>query len=87
MDKIPKSVLTGTFDYGASIRTIHKDVSLGLKEAEALQVPMWVGQNVRQVWEFALTQGGADLDFTALIRYMEAWTGVEVRSRRGGAQA
>ncbi|MNX46982.1 2-(hydroxymethyl)glutarate dehydrogenase [compost metagenome] len=87
VDKIPKSVLTGTFDYGASIRTIHKDVSLGLKEAEALQVPMWVGQNVRQVWEFALTQGGADLDFTALIRYMEAWTGVEVRSRRGGAQA
>lgn len=87
VDKVPKSVLTGTFDYGASIRTIHKDVSLGLKEAEALQVPMWVGQNVRQVWEFALTQGGADLDFTALIRYMEAWTGVEVRSRRGGAQA
>jgi 3-hydroxyisobutyrate dehydrogenase-like beta-hydroxyacid dehydrogenase len=82
VDKIPTSVLTGTFDYGASIRTIHKDVSLGLKEAEALNVPMWVGQNVRQVWEFAITQGGADLDFTAMIRYMEAWSGVEVRSKK-----
>lgn len=83
-DKIPKSVLPGTFDYGASIRTIHKDVSLGLDEAHALQVPMWLGQSVRQAWEFAITQGGEDLDFTALIRYMEAWAGVEVRSRRGG---
>lgn len=80
-DKIPKAVLPRTFDYGASIRTIHKDVSLGLREAEVLNVPMWVGQNTRQLWEYAITQGGADEDFTALIRYMEAWAGAEVRGR------
>jgi len=81
VDKIPKSVLPGTFDYGATIRTIHKDVSLGLREARDLQVPMWLGQSVRQAWEFAMTQGGADLDFTALIKYMEDWAGVQVRDR------
>lgn len=81
-DKIPKAILPGTFDYGASIRTIHKDVSLGLQEAHALAVPMWLGQSVRQAWEFAITQGGQDQDFTALIKYMEAWAGVEVRSRK-----
>lgn len=80
-DKVPKSILTGTFDYGASIHTIHKDVSIGLEEAHDLQVPMWLGQSVRQAWEFAITQGGGDLDFTALIQYMERWAGVEVRSR------
>ena len=80
-DKIPKAVLPRSFDYGASIRTIHKDVSLGLREAELLQVPMWVGQNTRQLWEYALTQGGGDQDFTALIRYMEDWAGVQVRGR------
>jgi 3-hydroxyisobutyrate dehydrogenase-like beta-hydroxyacid dehydrogenase len=80
-DKVPKSILTGTFDYGASIRTIHKDVSIGLEEAHDLQVPMWLGQSVRQAWEFAITQGGEDLDFTALIQYMERWAGVQVRSR------
>ncbi|MBO9353640.1 NAD-binding protein [Bordetella petrii] len=85
LDKIPKSVLTGTFDYGATIRTIHKDVSLGLAEAEALRVPMWLGQSVRQAWEFAITQGGEDLDFTALIRYMEDWAGARVRSRKAPA--
>lgn len=81
-DKIPKAILTRTFDYGASIRTIHKDVSLGLDEAHALSVPMWLGQSVRQAWEFAITQGGQDLDFTALIKYMEGWAGVEVRGRQ-----
>lgn len=86
-DKIPKAVLPRTFDYGATIRTIHKDVSLGLREAEILQVPMWVGQNIRQIWEHALTQGGADQDFTALIRYMEAWAGAEVRGRAAGLRA
>ncbi len=82
VDKVPRAILPGTFDYGASIRTIHKDVSLGLDEAQALAVPMWMGQTVRQAWAFAITQGGEDLDFTALIKYMEAWAGVEVRSRK-----
>jgi 3-hydroxyisobutyrate dehydrogenase-like beta-hydroxyacid dehydrogenase len=85
-DKIPKAVLPRSFDYGATIRTIHKDVSLGLREAELLQVPMWVGQNTRQLWEFALTQGGANQDFSALIRYMEAWAGTQVRGRAAGPE-
>lgn len=80
-DKVPKSVLPRSFDYGAAIRTIHKDVTLGLDEAEDLGVPMWVGRNIRQVWEHAMTQGGAEEDFTALIRYMEAWAKTEVRGR------
>ena len=82
-DKVPKSVLPGTFDYGAATRTLHKDITVGLEEAEALGVPMWVARNTRQVWEFAMTQGGADLDFTTLIQYFEKWAGVEVRSKKG----
>ena len=81
-DKVPKSVLPGTFDYGASTHTMHKDISLALIEAEQLKVPMWVANNTRQVWEFAVTQGGADLDFTTLIQYYEKWAGVEVRSKK-----
>ena len=81
-DKVPKSVLPGTFNYGASTHTLHKDISLGLIEAEELKVPMWVANNTRQVWEFAMTQGGTDLDFTTLIQYYEKWAGVEVRSKK-----
>ena len=87
VDKVPKAILPGTFDYGASIRTIHKDVSIGLEEAQALGVPMWLGQSMRQAWAYAITQGGEHQDFTTLIKYMEAWAGVQVRSRRTPAPA
>jgi len=81
-DKVPKSVLPGTFDYGASTHTMHKDISMALVEAEELKVPMWVANNTRQVWEFAMTQGGNDLDFTTLIQHYEKWAGVVVRSKK-----
>ena len=62
---------------------MHKDVKLAMEEAEALGVPMWVGQPVRQWWSYALNRGGTGEDFTHLVRYMEEQAGdVEVRSRR-----
>lgn len=79
-DKVPLAVLSGTFDYGARLGTLYKDVSLGLAEAEAAGVPMWALTAVGQLWRFAMLQGGGEEDFTALIRYIERWAGVEVRS-------
>ncbi|OYV35792.1 MAG: hypothetical protein B7Z80_17340 [Rhodospirillales bacterium 20-64-7] len=80
-DKIPKAVLTGSFDYGANLTTMVKDVVLGLKEAEALGVPMWVHETVGQLWRFGEQQGLGRDDFTSLIKVLEGWTGVAVRSR------
>lgn len=81
-DKVPRAVLPGTFDYGARLTTMLKDVVLGLQEAEALGVPMWVHQQVGQLWRFGEQQGLGQADFTALIRILEGWAGVEVRSRK-----
>ena len=80
-DKIPKAVLPGTFDYGSRLEIIYKDVRLGLEEAASLHVPMWVGSIVGATWEFAMSQGGANEDYSTLIRHMEQWSGVQVRSR------
>jgi 3-hydroxyisobutyrate dehydrogenase-like beta-hydroxyacid dehydrogenase len=82
LTKVPKSVLTGTFDYGSSLTIMLKDVVLGLQEADALGVPMWVHGTVGQLWRFAEQQGLGPADFTSLIKVMEGWAGVEVRSRR-----
>jgi 3-hydroxyisobutyrate dehydrogenase-like beta-hydroxyacid dehydrogenase len=82
LTKVPKSVLTGTFDYGSSLTIMLKDVVLGLQEADALDVPMWVHGTVGQLWRFAEQQGLGSADFTSLIKVMEGWAGVEVRSRR-----
>jgi 3-hydroxyisobutyrate dehydrogenase len=81
-DKVPRAVLPGTFDYGARLATMVKDVMLGLREAETLGVPMWAHETVASVWRFAMTQGYGDADLTSLIKVMEGWAGVEVRSRR-----
>jgi 3-hydroxyisobutyrate dehydrogenase-like beta-hydroxyacid dehydrogenase len=49
LDKVPRAVLPGTFDYGARLSTMVKDVTLGLEEAHALGVPMWAHETVAQL--------------------------------------
>ena len=78
-DKFPKAILPRTFDYGFATGLMYKDVRLALEEAEALQVPMWVGSAVRQLWQFANAQIGPASDFTNIIRCIEDWAGVEVK--------
>jgi 3-hydroxyisobutyrate dehydrogenase-like beta-hydroxyacid dehydrogenase len=77
-DKIPKYVLTRSFDFGFALGLSAKDVRLCLDEAEALGVPMIVGSAARQLLTVAKGQLGADGDLTALIKPIEGWAGVEV---------
>ena len=80
-DKFPRAILPGTFDYGFTNGLMYKDVRLCLDEAEAIGVPMWVGSMVRQMFQFATNQQGADADFTTIVKCIEEWAGVEVRAR------
>jgi 3-hydroxyisobutyrate dehydrogenase-like beta-hydroxyacid dehydrogenase len=80
-DKFPRAILPGTFDYGFTNGLMYKDVRLCLDEAEAMGVPMWVGSMVRQMFQFATNQQGADADFTTIVKCIEQWAGVEVRAR------
>jgi 3-hydroxyisobutyrate dehydrogenase len=84
LTKVPNAVLTGSFNHGASLETMLKDVTLGLAEAEALGVPMLVHQQQGTLWRLAQQQGLGGQDFTALIKLLEGWAGVEVRSRQPG---
>lgn len=77
-DKFPASILTRSFDYGGKLSTMYKDVSLCLEEARQLNVPMWVGANVVNLWFHAMTQGRGDDDYTTLIQMIEEWARVTV---------
>lgn len=77
-DKFPKSVLPRTFNYGFKTDLVYKDIKLCLDQAERLGVPMWVGNTVRQLWGYAMSQGAGPKDFTTIIQYVEAWAGVQV---------
>lgn len=83
-DKFPRAILPRTFDYGFTNGLMYKDLRLCLDEAEGLGVPMWVGNMVRQMFQLATTQQGADADFTMIVKCIEQWAGVEVRARQPG---
>jgi 3-hydroxyisobutyrate dehydrogenase-like beta-hydroxyacid dehydrogenase len=86
-DKFPRSILPRTFDYGAKLSIMYKDVELCLAEARALHVPMWVGAAVGQLWFQGIAEGRGDDDFTALIKTLEGWTGVVVGDRTDGCRS
>ena len=67
-DKYPKAILPGTYDFGMKTALFLKDIRLCIAEAEALGVPMVVGEAVRQM--FALTQArfGPASDFTEIAK-------------------
>ena len=80
-EKIPRSVLTRTFDFGFPISGACKDIGLAIEECQAMGLPMIVGSAARQLWQFAYNQGGGKRDMTALVTYLEPWADVEVRGK------
>ena len=68
-----RQVLPRSFDFGFPISGVCKDIGLAIEECEALGVPMWVGSQARQLWNFALKQDGSPRDMTELVRYIEQW--------------
>jgi 3-hydroxyisobutyrate dehydrogenase-like beta-hydroxyacid dehydrogenase len=78
-DKFPRAILPRTFDFGFATGLSSKDVRLCLDEAEALGVPMIVGNAVRQVLAITAALYGPESDFTSMVKCAEQWAGVEVR--------
>lgn len=88
IDKFPRSVLNGTFNYGFKTALMVKDVKLYLDEAEKLGAALWMGGAVGQIWGFMMSQGGADKDLTEIVKLYEQWAGgVECRRREPVASA
>jgi 3-hydroxyisobutyrate dehydrogenase-like beta-hydroxyacid dehydrogenase len=78
LDKFPKHMLPRTFDFGFTTALSQKDTRLCLDEAEALGVPMLMGNVVAQVLTMTKAQFGADADFTNMLRVFEKLAGAEV---------
>lgn len=79
-DKFPRSILTGKFDFGFAAGLMCKDLRLFAEQADNMGVPLWVGSAVRQLWQYTSDQLGPGTDFTSIIKPMEEWAQVQVRS-------
>jgi 3-hydroxyisobutyrate dehydrogenase-like beta-hydroxyacid dehydrogenase len=67
----PQAVLSGTFDFGATIDILMKDVDLAIEQGEALGVPMWVCQAARLVVKHGVFQGRAGHDVSRIVQIIE----------------
>lgn len=80
--KFPLAVLTRSFDFGAEMHILMKDIDLAIAQGEALGVPMWVCQAARLVFKHAMFQGAAKEDLTAIVKYIERDAGFEIPKTR-----
>jgi 3-hydroxyisobutyrate dehydrogenase-like beta-hydroxyacid dehydrogenase len=76
-DKWPRSVLPRTFDFGFAAALSLKDTKLLLEEAEAMGVPLQLGEIVRSYLERTLETYGDAADFTAMAKIVEADAGLD----------
>ena len=74
MHVFPEAVLPGTFDVGATIEILMKDVDLAIAQGEELGVPMWVCQAVRLVLKHGVYQGRSQHDLSRIVQIVEDGT-------------
>ena len=75
---MPDSVLTRSFDFGATIEILMKDVNLALEEGEKQGVPQPISQQVRQMMLLAVHKGWQQRDLSELVKLVEEWSNVEI---------
>ncbi len=76
--KFPVYVLPRDF-VSMRVRLLVKDLTLCTQTGEALGVPMWVANAVRNFLTLAVSQGHGDEPSIGLIRLIEGWAGIEVK--------
>ena len=78
LEKWPRAVLPRTFDVGFATALSFKDVRLCLDEAEAMGVPMKVGNVVREMLTATIDRYGPDSDVSDTARLLELWAGLDL---------
>ena len=82
LDKFPRAVLTRSFDFGAAMHILMKDIDLAVAQGENLGVPMWVCQATRLLYKHAMFAGASEDDITTLVRHVEKGAGAEIPKTR-----
>lgn len=82
LDKFPRAVLTRSFDYGAEMHILMKDIDLAIAQGERLGVPMWVCQAARLVYKHAVFSDGPNPDITTIVKQVERAAAFELPKTR-----
>jgi 3-hydroxyisobutyrate dehydrogenase/2-hydroxy-3-oxopropionate reductase len=73
-------IFKGDFTPYFPLKLMHKDLELAMEAGFALNVPMPALAAVKEVYSAAKAQGKGDLDYAAVITFLEELAGVKVRT-------
>ncbi len=79
LSKLPRHVLTGSFDVGSTMDIVEKDLNAYVRAAARCGVDIPLGMKVVEAFNIAKSEEGEKADMTAVIRPMERSAGVECR--------
>lgn len=71
-DKFPEYVVTESFDLGATLAIMEKDIDLATQFGDDVGVPMAVAEQVCQLIGYASSYLGEDADYTQVYQFFEA---------------
>jgi hypothetical protein len=54
------------------------------KTAKNLQVPVFLGDSVKQIWAYAMAHGAGGKDFSTILNVFESWNDVYVGQSTSG---
>ncbi len=74
-------IFKGDFTPYFPLKLMHKDLELAMEAGFALNVPMPTLAAVKEVYSAAKAQGKGDLDYAAIITFLEDLAGVKVRTK------
>ena len=72
-------VLRRDFSPNFPLRLMRKDIRLALEAAKEARVKLPGLETVEEVYDVAVEEGHADLDYAATLQLLEKWAGVEVK--------
>ena len=73
-------ILDGTYDYGFTMALALKDLDLGSKLGQRLNVPLEMTENVREKFLEAITTYGSEEWSTKVVKLLEDQTGTRLQS-------
>jgi 3-hydroxyisobutyrate dehydrogenase-like beta-hydroxyacid dehydrogenase len=71
-------VLQRDFSPNFPLRLMHKDIHLMLDAARELRVKLPALETVDEIYQIAVEEGAADLDYAATLSLLEKWAGTRV---------
>ncbi len=74
-------VLNRDFSANFPLRLMCKDIRLALEAAKEARVKLPGLETVEEIYEMAIEDGHADLDYAATLLLLEKWAGVEVKGQ------